>query len=93
MRLTGSLQLSRCEVLAVALAAAVDDMPLAGRAIARVQAPSGGRSSEVTNDAVPKLDQEAVAAGSADIDAVSGATYTSGGYKQSLQSALDKAGG
>ncbi|WP_028801544.1 FMN-binding protein [Streptomyces sp. 142MFCol3.1] len=58
-----------------------------------VQAPSGGRSSEVTNNAVPKLDQEAVAAGSADIDAVSGATYTSGGYKQSLQSALDKAGG
>ncbi|WP_179332346.1 FMN-binding protein [Streptomyces sp. Tue6028] len=58
-----------------------------------VQAPSGGRSSEVTNDAVPKLDQEAVAAGSADIDAVSGATYTSGGYKESLQSALDKAGG
>ncbi|MEW2043899.1 FMN-binding protein, partial [Streptomyces sp. NPDC005534] len=31
-------------------------------------------------DAVPKLNQEAVAAGSADIDAVSGATYTSGGY-------------
>jgi len=58
-----------------------------------VQAPSGGRSTEVTNNAVPKLNQEAVAAGNADIDAVSGATYTSGGYKQSLQSALDKAGG
>ncbi|MFB7735537.1 FMN-binding protein, partial [Streptomyces sp. NPDC056112] len=27
------------------------------------------------------------------IDTVSGATYTSGGYKKSLQSALDKAGG
>ncbi|MET7697491.1 MULTISPECIES: FMN-binding protein [unclassified Streptomyces] len=58
-----------------------------------VQAPSGGRSTQVTSDSVPKLNQEAVAAGSADIDAVSGATYTSGGYKQSLQSALDKAGG
>ncbi|MHA5047452.1 FMN-binding protein [Streptomyces sp. SD15] len=58
-----------------------------------VQAPSGGQSTQVTNNAVPKLNQEAVAAGSADIDAVSGATYTSGGYKQSLQSALDKAGG
>ncbi|MGW3663417.1 FMN-binding protein [Streptomyces sp. NPDC005141] len=59
-----------------------------------VQAPSGGRSTEVSDNAVPKLNQEAVAAGgSADIDAVSGATYTSGGYKKSLQSALDKAGG
>ncbi|MFE9434877.1 FMN-binding protein [Streptomyces sp. NPDC006640] len=69
---------------------------LAGTKITKaetVQAPSGGRSTQVTADAVPKLNQEAVAAGSADIDAVSGATYTSGGYKKSLQSALDKAGG
>ncbi|WP_369256828.1 FMN-binding protein [Streptomyces sp. R35] len=58
-----------------------------------VQAPSGGTSSQKTALAVPKLNQEAVAAGSAGIDAVSGATYTSGGYRQSLQSALDKAGG
>jgi uncharacterized protein with FMN-binding domain len=58
-----------------------------------VQAPSGGTSDQKTALAVPELNQEAVAAGSANIDAVSGATYTSGGYKQSLQSALDKAGG
>ncbi|WP_260614446.1 FMN-binding protein [Streptomyces sp. WAC02707] len=58
-----------------------------------VQAPEGGRSTQVTADAVPKLNQAAVIAGGADIDAVSGATYTSAGYKQSLQSALDKAGG
>jgi uncharacterized protein with FMN-binding domain len=58
-----------------------------------VQAPSGGTSSQKTALAVPKLNQEAVAAQSASIDTVSGATYTSGGYKQSLQSALDKAGG
>jgi uncharacterized protein with FMN-binding domain len=38
------------------------------------------------------LNQEAVSASSASIDAVSGATYTSGGYVTSLQSALDKAG-
>ncbi|MCX4401954.1 FMN-binding protein [Streptomyces sp. NPDC059837] len=56
-----------------------------------VQIPSGGRSTEVSNASVPKLNQEAVAAGSADIDAVSGASYTSAGYKKSLQSALDKA--
>jgi uncharacterized protein with FMN-binding domain len=58
-----------------------------------VQKPSGGRSTQISGDSVPKLNQEAVAAGSADIDAVSGATYTSAGYKQSLQSALDQAGG
>ncbi|MET7473878.1 FMN-binding protein [Streptomyces sp. NPDC005648] len=58
-----------------------------------VQAPKGGLSDQKTALAIPKLNQEAVAAGSAQIDSVSGATYTSGGYKQSLQSALDQAGG
>ncbi|AZQ33526.1 FMN-binding protein [Streptomyces cyaneochromogenes] len=58
-----------------------------------VKAPSGGQSTNITANAVPKLNQAAVAAGSADIDAVSGATYTSAGYKESLQSALDQAGG
>ncbi|MGW4574102.1 FMN-binding protein [Streptomyces tendae] len=58
-----------------------------------LQAPKGGRSDQVTADAVPKLNRAAVAAGNADIDAVSGATYTSAGYTQSLQSALDRAGG
>ncbi|MFF3877206.1 FMN-binding protein [Streptomyces sp. NPDC001978] len=42
--------------------------------------------------AVPTLTQEALAAQSAQIQAVSGASYTSEGYRQSLQSALDKAG-
>ncbi|MFF3513773.1 FMN-binding protein [Streptomyces sp. NPDC002573] len=58
-----------------------------------VQAPKGGLSDQKTAMSVPKLNQEAVSAQSANIDAVSGATYTSAGYKQSLQSALDKAGG
>ncbi|WP_328745723.1 FMN-binding protein [Streptomyces sp. NBC_00285] len=58
-----------------------------------VQAPKGGTSDQKTALSVPKLNQEAVAAGSADIDSVSGATYTSEGYKKSLQSALDQTGG
>ncbi|MEV8427994.1 FMN-binding protein [Streptomyces chartreusis] len=58
-----------------------------------VQAPKGGQSDRITANAVPKLNQAAVTVGSADIDAVSGATYTSAGYKESLQSALDQAGG
>ncbi|WP_432009895.1 FMN-binding protein [Streptomyces cucumeris] len=41
--------------------------------------------------AVPQLTQRALDAQSADIDAVSGATYTSQGYISSLQSALDRA--
>ena len=40
--------------------------------------------------AFPKLISETLAAQSGKIDAVSGATYTSAGYIQSLQSALDK---
>ncbi|MFD7224404.1 FMN-binding protein [Streptomyces sp. NPDC059892] len=58
-----------------------------------VQAPGAdARSRSVTADAVPRLNQAAVAAQNAGIDAVSGASYTSQGYRDSLQSALDKAG-
>jgi uncharacterized protein with FMN-binding domain len=58
-----------------------------------VQYPQGSpRDQQINSYAVPVLNQEAVSASSASIDAVSGATYTSGGYVTSLQSALDKAG-
>jgi uncharacterized protein with FMN-binding domain len=50
------------------------------------------RDQEINQYAIPTLNQEAVQAGNADIDMVSGATYTSDGYAESLQSALDKAG-
>jgi uncharacterized protein with FMN-binding domain len=50
------------------------------------------RDAQINAYAIPVLDQEATQAGSANIDMVSGATYTSQGYLQSLQSALDKAG-
>ena len=40
----------------------------------------------------PVLRQEALAKQGADVDAVSGATFTSASYTQSLQSALDKPG-
>ncbi|MFF8862455.1 FMN-binding protein [Streptomyces sp. NPDC015139] len=59
-----------------------------------VQSPDEtARSRDINSTAVPKLNQETLQAQSADIDTVSGATYTSAGYKQSLQSALDRAGG
>ena len=56
-----------------------------------VQYPSGnGRDQEINSYAVPTLQQESVNANSANIDMVSGATYTSNGYISSLQSALSK---
>jgi uncharacterized protein with FMN-binding domain len=51
-----------------------------------------GRDKEIAAYAVPRLTQEAMGAQNAHIDAVSGASYTSEGYIQSLQSALDQAG-
>jgi uncharacterized protein with FMN-binding domain len=58
-----------------------------------VKSPSSTpRSREISADAVPQLNQRTLAAQNADIDSVSGATYTSTGYRQSLQSALDRAG-
>lgn len=44
-----------------------------------------------SRSAAPILGQEAIEKQSADIDAVSGATYTSLAYKASLQAALDMA--
>jgi uncharacterized protein with FMN-binding domain len=58
-----------------------------------IQYPDGTpRDAQINAYAIPQLTQEALAANSAKIDAISGATYTSGGYITSLQSALDKAG-
>jgi uncharacterized protein with FMN-binding domain len=50
-----------------------------------------GHDVRINSQAVPTLDQEAVQAQSAQIDSVSGASYTSEGYTRSLQSAIDAA--
>jgi uncharacterized protein with FMN-binding domain len=47
------------------------------------------RSVDISNFAAPRLRQEALQAQSADINLVSGATYTSEGYVESLQGAID----
>jgi uncharacterized protein with FMN-binding domain len=52
---------------------------------------TGDESNQIDSAAIPKLSSETLTAQSARIDAVSGASYTSSGYIQSLQSALDKA--
>ena len=57
-----------------------------------VEYPSENRKDQQINAyAIPQLNAEVVAAQSARIDAVSGATVTSDGYIESLQSAVDAA--
>lgn len=49
------------------------------------------RSQQISQEAAPLLHDEVLQAQSAQIDSLSGATYTSDAYAQSLQSALDQA--
>ena len=51
------------------------------------------RSAEISQYASPRLHDEVLQAQSAQIDSLSGATYTSDAYAQSVQSALDQAHG
>jgi uncharacterized protein with FMN-binding domain len=60
--------------------------------VTAVQLPGGStRSVQINGRAAPILRQEALSAQNATIDTVSGATYTSQGYRSSLQAALDAA--
>lgn len=59
--------------------------------VTALQLPSHGRSGFISQSVAPILQGEALSAQSANIDIVSGATYTSEAYAQSLQSAIDQA--
>lgn len=71
-------------------------LTLAGQTITKVsvlqRTDDGSESDQIDSSAIPKLIGETLAVQSAHINAVSGASYTSAGYRTSLQSALDKAG-
>lgn len=56
-----------------------------------ISAPTDGHSSRINDQAIPMLTEAAIAAQSADIDMLSGATWTSRSYATSLQAALDDA--
>lgn len=61
-------------------------------AVTVLQYPNGGgRDTEVNSFALPQLVSQALALQSADVQMVSGATYTSEGFIASMQSALDQA--
>jgi uncharacterized protein with FMN-binding domain len=60
--------------------------------VTAVQLPTDeARSRQISGRAAPILRQEALNAQNANIDTVSGASYTSQGYRASLQAALDAA--
>jgi uncharacterized protein with FMN-binding domain len=62
-------------------------------AVRAVELQSGDpHSQQISSSAAPVLQQEVLGKQSADVDAVSGATFTSASYLQSVQSALDKLG-
>lgn len=60
--------------------------------VAALALPVGGHSGRISKYVAPILRTQALAAQSAAIDGVSGATYTSQAYAASLQGALDQAG-
>jgi len=60
--------------------------------VTTLQLPGGnGHSTQIAQYAAPHLRSEVLAAQSANVNTVSGATYTSQGYLRSLQAALDAA--
>ncbi len=59
--------------------------------VTALQLPTDGRSGRISQQVEPILRSEVVSAQSAQINLVSGATYTSDAYAQSLQAALDQA--
>jgi len=57
-----------------------------------IRTPRDGQSMAIQRYAIPRLLQQTLENQSGEIDFVSGATYTSYAYQQSLQAALDAAG-
>ncbi len=84
------------QVVATAYGPIQVEITLAGGTITKVNVvrypDSGGTDQQINGYALPILVQETLDAQGSSIDMVSGATYTSAGYEESLQSALDQAG-
>jgi uncharacterized protein with FMN-binding domain len=70
------------------------DVTVTGNRITSVTVPSlqtaEPTSQQISDEAIPQLTSEVLSAQGLNINAVSGATYTSQAYAQSLQGALDK---
>ena len=76
----------------LSVAAAVSGTKLVSVSIASIDDGGSFHSESIDQQAIPILEQEALQAQSASIQGVSGASYTSAGFEQSLQSALTELG-
>ncbi len=76
----------------LSVAATVSGTKLTNVTIASIDEGGNFRSQSIDQQAIPILEQEALQAQSANIQGVSGASYTSMGFDQSLQSALTQLG-
>jgi uncharacterized protein with FMN-binding domain len=76
----------------VSIAATVSGTKLTTVTVASIDDGGNFRSQSIDQQAVPVLEQEALQAQSANIQSISGASYTSAGFEQSLQSALTQLG-
>jgi uncharacterized protein with FMN-binding domain len=76
----------------ISVSATISGAKLTDVAIASIDDGGNFRSVSIDQQAVPVLEQEALQAQGANIQGVSGASYTSEGFEQSLQSALGQLG-
>jgi uncharacterized protein with FMN-binding domain len=76
----------------LSVSATVSGTKLTNVAIASINDGGNFRSQSIDQQSIPLLEQQALQAQSANIQGVSGASYTSAGFQQSLQSALTKLG-
>jgi len=76
----------------LAVSATVSGTKLTNVTIASIDDGGSSRSQSIDQQSLPVLEQQALQAQGSGIQGVSGASYTSAGFQQSLQSALTKLG-
>jgi uncharacterized protein with FMN-binding domain len=76
----------------LAVKVSVSGATITSVSIASINDGGNPRSQYIDQASIPLLEQQALSAQSANIQGVSGASYTSAGFEQSLQSALSKLG-
>jgi uncharacterized protein with FMN-binding domain len=76
----------------LAVKVSVSGSKITNISIASIDDGGNPRSAYIDQASIPLLEQQAMTAQSAQIQGVSGASYTTAGFEQSLQSALSKLG-
>jgi len=76
----------------VSVSVSVSGKKITNISIASLNDGGNPRSQQIDQYALPQLEQQALAANGVNIQGVSGATYTSQGFAQTLQGALSKVG-